>query len=98
MLQPESQACIALTHALEVSVEPARAASATAWLEADCFDLLDTLLAVDRASRGMLDQAIFGRFRRPADYAKWTKGLGSRTSGSNSGVNDSSALSRDFIS
>lgn len=98
MLPPESQACIALTHALEESVEPARAAAATAWLEADCFDLLDTLLAVDRASRGMLDQAIFGRFRAPNDYAKWTEGLGGRTSRSNSGVNDSRALSQDFIS
>jgi Asp/Glu/hydantoin racemase len=81
MQQPEPQARIALIHALEESVAPARAAFATAWPEAYCFDLLDTSLAVDRAKRGMLDQAMFERFRALANYAKSSEGLGGRTSG-----------------
>lgn len=81
MPQPEPQARIALIHALEESVAPARDAFAAAWPEAYCFDLLDTSLAVDRASRGMLDRAMFERFRTLADYARSTEGLGGGTSG-----------------
>lgn len=81
MQQPEPQGRIALIHALEESVAPARAAFATVWPEAYCFDLLDTSLAVDRAKRGILDQAMFGRFRALADYATSSEGLGGRTSG-----------------
>jgi Asp/Glu/hydantoin racemase len=81
MRQPEPQARIALIHALEESVAPARAAFATTWPEAYCFDLLDTSLAVDRAERGLLDQAMFGRFRTLAEYAISSEGLGGRTSG-----------------
>ena len=81
MQPPEPQARIALIHALEESIAPAHAAFAAAWPEAYCFDLLDSSLAVDRAKRGMLDQAMFVRFRRLADYAESSEGLGGGTSG-----------------
>lgn len=43
---------VALIHALEESVAPARAAFAAVWPQARPFDLLDTSLAPDRASGG----------------------------------------------
>jgi Asp/Glu/hydantoin racemase len=81
MPPPDPQARIALIHALEESVAPARAAFASAWPEAYGFDLLDTSLAVDRAQRGRLDEAMFGRFRALADYAASSEGLGGKTAG-----------------
>lgn len=70
---------IALIHALEESVAPARTAFAGEWPEAYCYDLLDTSLAVDRAQAGRLDDAMTARFRALADYAASTSGVGGRT-------------------
>ncbi len=72
---------IALIHALEESVAPARAAFEVHWPEARIFDLLDTSLAVDLAEGGRLDEAMMGRFRTLADYAAGTVGAGGRTAG-----------------
>lgn len=65
---------IALIHALEESVLPARAAFAAHWPQAKPFDLLDTSLAVDLAARGALDAAITGRFLTLGRYASATEG------------------------
>lgn len=70
---------IALIHALEESVLPARAAFARAWPEAFCFDLLDTSLAVDLADAGKLDQAMMQRFETLADYALASEGKAGAT-------------------
>lgn len=72
---------IALIHALEESVAPARAAFAALWPEAFGFDLLDTSLAADRAQAGGLDDAMRARFRSLADYAAGSSGVGGRTAG-----------------
>lgn len=72
---------IALIHALEESVAPARAAFARNWPEALTFDILDTSLGVDRAHVGSLDAAMFARFSALAKYAESSLGKGGRTSG-----------------
>jgi Asp/Glu/hydantoin racemase len=64
---------IALIHALEESVLPARAAFAAHWPEAQAFDLLDTSLATDLAARGRLDAAMTERFLTLARYAAATE-------------------------
>jgi Asp/Glu/hydantoin racemase len=70
---------IAVIHALEESVAPARTAFAEVWPEAYCFDLLETSLAVDRAEAGTLDNAMINRFQILADYAASSSGHGGRT-------------------
>ncbi|MFA6968136.1 aspartate/glutamate racemase family protein [Bosea sp. (in: a-proteobacteria)] len=65
---------IALIHALEESVLPARAAFAAHWPQANAFDLLDTSLAIDLAARGSLDQAMTERFLTLGRYAAATEG------------------------
>jgi len=70
---------IALIHALEESVLPARTAFAAHWPQAWCFDLLDTSLAVDLGAAGGLDAAMMERFERLADYATGFPGKGGRT-------------------
>jgi Asp/Glu/hydantoin racemase len=72
---------IAVIHALEESVGPARLAFAELWPEAYSFDLLDTSLAVDRLDRGELDEAMSQRFCGLADYAGSSVGRGGRTAG-----------------
>jgi Asp/Glu/hydantoin racemase len=72
---------IALIHALEESVRPAREAFARHWPEAFAFDLLDTSLAIDRAEAGRLDDDMMARFRILADYATTNAGKGGRTAG-----------------
>jgi len=72
---------IAVIHALEESMAPARSALAELWPAARCFDLLDTSLAVDLAHRGALDSAMIERFHRLADYAASSRGLGGKTAG-----------------
>lgn len=72
---------IFLIHALEESVQPARAAFTALWPEARCFDLLDTSLATDRAHRGALDETMFERFAVLADYAASAAGQGGQTAG-----------------
>lgn len=76
---------IALIHALEESVVPARAAFRAHWPEARIFDLLDTSLAVDLAEAGRLDEAMTRRFQTLADYAASTGGDGSGGDGSGGG-------------
>lgn len=70
---------IALIHALEESVLPARRAFADLWPDAFCFDLLDTSLAIDLAHAGQLDAAMMARFQTLADYAAANSGLGGET-------------------
>ncbi|AMJ61144.1 aspartate/glutamate racemase family protein [Bosea sp. PAMC 26642] len=65
---------IALVHALEESVLPARAAFAAHWPQAEAFDLLDTSLATDLAARGSLDEAMTDRFLTLGRYAAATEG------------------------
>lgn len=65
---------IALLHALEESVLPARAAFAAHWPQARPFDLLDTSLATDLAARGSLDEAMTERFLTLGRYAAATEG------------------------
>lgn len=72
---------IALIHALEESVAPARAAFAEIWPEASYFDLLDTSLSIDRAQAGELDEAMKERFAALANYATAYSGKGGRTAG-----------------
>ncbi|MCU4182514.1 aspartate/glutamate racemase family protein [Bosea sp. BH3] len=70
----EASPRIALIHALEESVLPARAAFAADWPEAQPFDLLDTSLATDLAARGSLDEAMTERFLTLGRYAAATEG------------------------
>ena len=79
MLPSEPTVRVALIHALDESVAPARAAFKELWPEAYCFDLLDTSLAVDLAERGCLDDAMFIRFMTLASYALQSKGRGGQT-------------------
>ncbi|RFC68018.1 MULTISPECIES: aspartate/glutamate racemase family protein [Mesorhizobium] len=72
---------IALIHALEESVAPARIAFAETWPEAFCFDLLDTSLSVDRALAGELDAAMMQRFATLANYASTSTGKGGKAAG-----------------
>ncbi|MDG3580295.1 MULTISPECIES: aspartate/glutamate racemase family protein [Rhizobiaceae] len=72
---------IALIHALEESVLPARAAFRQLWPEALCFDLLDTSLSKDLAFRGELDEAMIARFHCLADYASSSMGEGGSAAG-----------------
>jgi len=65
---------IALIHALEESVLPARNAFAAGWPQARPFDLLDTSLAADLAARGSLDEAMTERFLTLGRYAAATEG------------------------
>ena len=68
-----------MIHALEESVEPARAAFRSGWPEAETFDLLDTSLAADLAHAGQLDAQMMERFHTLADYAHGTVGRGGKT-------------------
>jgi Asp/Glu/hydantoin racemase len=72
---------IALIHALDESVSPARTAFARNWPEAFCFDLLDNSLAIDRAEQDELDATIMVRFQALGDYAAQSSGKGGRTRG-----------------
>ena len=72
---------IALIHALEESVIPARQAFAEEWPEARIFDLMDTSLAVDHAERGKLDDVMVDRFLTLGRYASGTRGSGATAEG-----------------
>jgi hypothetical protein len=61
---------IFLIHALRDSVEPARAAMARGWPEADIANLLDDSLSADLARAGKLDAAMIARFVRLGRYAR----------------------------
>jgi Asp/Glu/hydantoin racemase len=81
MANADAPVRVAVIHALEESVAPARAVFGELWPEACCFDLLDTSLAVDLSHRGALDAAMIERFHRLADYAGSSEGLGGKTAG-----------------
>lgn len=68
-MKPLEPVRIALIHALEESVLPARQAFAEAWPGAFCFDLLDTSLAIDLAAAGCLDESMMARFETLARYS-----------------------------
>lgn len=70
---------IALIHALEESVLPARQAFAEHWPDAFCFDLLDTSLAIDLADVGRLESTMFDRFQDLAHYSLAYEGKAGRT-------------------
>ena len=72
---------VALIHALEESVQPARAAFSECWPESYAFDLLDTSLAEDFAHSGKLDADMVGRFQALAQYAAGSTGIGGRAAG-----------------
>jgi Asp/Glu/hydantoin racemase len=80
-MSPTPNIRIALIHALEESVHPARAAFCSLWPQAYSFDLLDTSLAVDLSARGMLDDEMVERFQTLASYVAGSKGRGGETAG-----------------
>jgi Asp/Glu/hydantoin racemase len=61
---------IFLIHALRDSVEPARAAMARFWPEADAVNLLDDSLSADLARHGKLDASMIARFVQLGRYAR----------------------------
>ncbi|CAN5221710.1 hypothetical protein BH10PSE7_BH10PSE7_04930 [soil metagenome] len=81
MRKPAERVRIAVIHALDESVLPARRAFAEAWPQAVCCDLLDASLSADLAFRGSLDQAISDRIRFLAEYMAATEGDGGKTAG-----------------
>ncbi len=64
---------IALIHALAPSIEPIRQAFAELWPEAECINLLDDSLSVDRARAGALTPAIRQRIM---DLGRYAEGAG----------------------
>ncbi len=61
---------IALIHALAASVAPIEAAFDTRWPEAECMNLLDDSLSVDRERAGRLTSEIIDRFLTLGRYAR----------------------------
>jgi Asp/Glu/hydantoin racemase len=61
---------IALIHALTVSIAPSTEAFHALWPEAECFNLLDDSLAVDRERSGELTPAIAARITALARHAR----------------------------
>ncbi|HEX3862710.1 MAG TPA: aspartate/glutamate racemase family protein [Stellaceae bacterium] len=67
---------IALIHAVTVAMAPVHEAFARLWPEAECTDLLDTALAVDRERDGELTAAMTRRIGTLTDYAEGTGAAG----------------------
>jgi hypothetical protein len=67
---------IALIHAVTVAMAPVHEAFARLWPEAECTDLLDTALAIDRERDGELTAAMSRRIATLADYALGTGASG----------------------
>jgi Asp/Glu/hydantoin racemase len=67
---------IALIHAVTVAMAPVHEAFARLWPEAECTDLLDTALAVDRERDGELTAAMTRRIGALAEYAAGTGAAG----------------------
>ena len=63
---------VALIHAVKPAMAPVHEAFARLWPAAECTDLLDTALAIDRARDGELTPAMFARVATLADYAAGT--------------------------
>src|SRR5947209_12993913 len=60
---------IALIHAVTVAMAPVHAAFARLWPAAECIDILDTALSLDRERDGELTAAMVRRIGALADYA-----------------------------
>jgi aspartate/glutamate racemase len=60
---------IALIHAVPMAMQPVAAAFEALWPQAECLNLLDDSLSVDRQRAGALTPAIAARIRALADYA-----------------------------
>jgi hypothetical protein len=67
---------IALIHAVAVAMAPVHAAFARLWPEAECADLLDTSLSVDRERDGELTRTMRRRIGSLAEYAEGTGAAG----------------------
>ena len=67
---------IALIHAVTVAMAPVHEAFARLWPEAECTDLLDTALSVDRERDGELTPAMTRRIATLAEYAAGTGAAG----------------------
>lgn len=63
---------IALVHATPLSIEPIRQAFERHWPQAQCMNLLDDSLSVDRARDGKLTEEMMRRFVTLATYARGT--------------------------
>jgi aspartate/glutamate racemase len=61
---------IALIHALTLSIAPSVEAFRTLWPEAECVNLLDDSLSIDRQRAGALTPAIAGRIAALASHAR----------------------------
>jgi Asp/Glu/hydantoin racemase len=67
---------IALIHAVTVAMQPVQEAFLALWPEAECGNILDDSLSVDRESDGMLTAAMTQRILSLADYAAATGAAG----------------------
>ena len=61
---------IALIHAVTVAVAPIEAAFRELWPEAECVNILDNSLSVDRERDGRLTAAMTGRIITLAEYGR----------------------------
>ena len=60
---------IGLIHAVQVAIDPINDAFAAAWPDAECMNLLDDRLSVDRAKSTDLTEEIYTRIHELATYA-----------------------------
>jgi hypothetical protein len=67
---------IALIHAVTVAIAPVHAAFGRLWPAAECIDILDTSLSLDRERDGELTAAMTHRIGALADYAGSTGAAG----------------------
>lgn len=67
---------IALVHAVTVAIEPVQEAFRQLWPEAECANILDDSLSLDRERDGMLTEAMKRRIRALAEYGAATGAAG----------------------
>ena len=67
---------IALIHAVTVAIEPVQEAFLALWPEAECGNILDDSLSLDRERDGMLTAAMTQRILALAEYAAATGAAG----------------------
>jgi len=67
---------IALIHAVTVAIDPVREAFLALWPEAECGNILDDSLSLDRERDGMLTAAMTQRILALAEYAAATGAAG----------------------
>src|SRR4051812_13021880 len=73
---PGEEMRIVLIHAVTVAMAPVHEAFARLWPAAECTDLLDTALAIDRERDGELTPAMCRRIGTLAEYAAGTGAAG----------------------